>query len=121
MALLGKLFGSSSDNTTTDSWKTLTDVGQLNDVKTESHDHPVVLFKHSTRCSISFSALSRLQRNWNTSELGNLELYYLDLIAHRDISSAITDEFFIDLKAIYYQNVSKVTETFIQEAFDMKC
>lgn len=93
MALLGKLFGSSSDNTTTDSWKTLTDVGQLNDVKTESHDHPVVLFKHSTRCSISSSALSRLQRNWNTSELGNLELYYLDLIAHRDISSAITDEF----------------------------
>lgn len=94
MALFGKLFGSSSDtNSNTDSWKSLTAVSQLNDVKTESNDHPVVLFKHSTRCSISSSALSRLQRSWNSEELGKLEIYYLDLIEHRDISSAITDEF----------------------------
>ncbi|HPW86667.1 MAG TPA: bacillithiol system redox-active protein YtxJ [Chitinophagales bacterium] len=41
------------------------------------------VFKHSTRCSISSMAKNRLEREWNF----DFPIYYLDLIAHRDVSN----------------------------------
>ncbi|WP_109831382.1 bacillithiol system redox-active protein YtxJ [Reichenbachiella versicolor] len=77
-------------------WNHLTQLEQLNTIKSESSNHPVLLFKHSTRCSISSMALDRLQRAWNQEELGDLKPYYLDLINNRDISNAIAQEFGVD-------------------------
>lgn len=73
-------------------WERLESLDQLNVIKEESKTQPVLIFKHSTRCSISSMALSRLEREWN-SELDQLKAYYLDLIAFRQISNTIENAF----------------------------
>lgn len=48
----------------------------------------VVLLKHSTRCSISSSALNRFERSWKFSEK-DVPAYFLDLLRFRDLSNKI--------------------------------
>ena len=74
-------------------WKKLEHVSQIDGIKEESKEHPVVIFKHSTRCSISAMAWDRLQRNWKREDSGKLSPYFLDLISYRQISDAISKEF----------------------------
>ena len=70
-------------------WIPLTSESQLEEIITESFNAPVMIFKHSTRCSISSTALNRLERNWKDTELPTVKTVYLDLIAHRPVSSKI--------------------------------
>lgn len=51
-----------------------------------------VIFKHSTRCSVSMMAKRRFEHDWGEIPEGT-PLYYLDLISHRDISNAIANAF----------------------------
>ena len=74
-------------------WNSLTDEAQLEAIRQESEQHPVMIFKHSTRCSISSTALARMQRSWKGAEVGDLVPYYLDLIAHRNLSGRVASEF----------------------------
>jgi bacillithiol system protein YtxJ len=74
-------------------WNKLTDPGQLEEIKALSHDKPVLIFKHSTRCSISSMSLDRLLRNWKSEDSARVIPYYLDLIAFRSISDQIEDFF----------------------------
>lgn len=74
-------------------WNKLTDVKQLNEIKELSSETPIVIFKHSTRCSISSSALNRIERSWNDDEMKGVKPYYLDLISFRDISNQIEKDF----------------------------
>ena len=69
-------------------WNTLNEIGQLDLLVDESYQIPVVIFKHSTRCSISSAALGRMQRGWTDQHM-KAKAYYLDLIAHRDVSNRI--------------------------------
>jgi bacillithiol system protein YtxJ len=71
-------------------WIPLTELDQLNSIEKDSHDKNIVLFKHSTRCSISDMAKGRLDRAPNIEQA---DFYYLDLIAHRDISNEIATRF----------------------------
>ncbi|OYU67489.1 MAG: thioredoxin family protein [Cytophagaceae bacterium BCCC1] len=78
-------------------WNNLTDIQQLETIKEESVAQPVAIFKHSTRCSISATALDRFERNWaKNQDIKDLKLYYLDLISHRDISNKIAAEFEVE-------------------------
>lgn len=72
-------------------WKQLTSLSQLEDLAKESAEGPVLIFKHSRSCSISSTALARLERNWNLGEKVNI--YFLDLLSYRDISNAIAEKF----------------------------
>ena len=74
-------------------WNKLTSISQLDEIKKHSADNNVLLFKHSTRCSISSMALKRLERSWNNEEVGNVKLYYLDLVEYRDVSNEIQTQF----------------------------
>ncbi|MEM9830679.1 MAG: bacillithiol system redox-active protein YtxJ [Bacteroidota bacterium] len=74
-------------------WKSLTTLEQIQQIKEESAQHPVVIYKHSTRCGISSMVLNRLERAWNHSELNSTTVYFLDLIRHRDISQAVASTF----------------------------
>jgi len=74
-------------------WNRLESLQQLSEIQQKSKEQPVLIFKHSTRCNISKTALDRLERNWNTEEAKDLQPYYLDLIAHRDVSNTIADAF----------------------------
>jgi bacillithiol system protein YtxJ len=69
-------------------WIPLTSENQLQEIITGSAEAPVMIFKHSTRCSISSTALSRLERNWNESEMA-IKTVYLDLLAYRPVSAQI--------------------------------
>lgn len=73
-------------------WQELVEIGSLPEIVTKSAARPQVLFKHSTRCSISTMALNRLER-LDVSFYEQADFYYLDLLAHRDISLAIENEF----------------------------
>jgi len=71
-------------------WKNLNSIDQLDAISADSYNIPQVLFKHSTRCSISSMALNRLESS--TAPAG-VEFYLLDLLQHPDISAAIAEKF----------------------------
>jgi bacillithiol system protein YtxJ len=71
-------------------WIDLNSMQQLADIKELSKTRPQVIFKHSTRCSISSMAKSRLERS-ERPDTG--DFYYLDLIKHRSISDKIAEDF----------------------------
>jgi bacillithiol system protein YtxJ len=77
-------------------WTELTSSNQLEKIQTESQTHPVIIFKHSTRCSISKSILDRLERNWKSEELLPVKPYFLDLISYREISNRIAETFHVE-------------------------
>ena len=74
-------------------WKEFTTEEALEDIKSRSAEKPQVIFKHSTRCSISSMAKSRLERE--TAPEG-IEFNYLDLIAHRNVSAKIAEVFDVE-------------------------
>lgn len=71
-------------------WIALTSEEQLNDIKEKSSQRPQVIFKHSTRCSISAMAKSKLDRSEGDSEI---DFYYLDLLRYRSISNKVSEIF----------------------------
>lgn len=95
MSMFGKLFGDSNSKDNPSSgmdWNDLTDLKQLDEIIDESAHTPIVIFKHSTRCSISRMALKNFEREYNI-EIGEAKPYFLDLLEHRDISNEIALRF----------------------------
>lgn len=74
-------------------WTALTSMAQIDEIIAKSFESPIIIFKHSTRCSISSMAYGRLQRGWDDKVLPASNVYYLDLIAHRDISNQVAATF----------------------------
>lgn len=72
------------------SWIQLKSVEQLQEIKEKSKSRPQVIFKHSTRCSVSSMAKNRLERKDFPKEA---DFYFLDLIANRQVSSLVAEEF----------------------------
>lgn len=78
-------------------WHKLTDVSQLQDIINLSNEQgisAVLLFKHSTRCSISTMALNRMESKWIDDE--KIPAYYLDLLNYRNISNEIENLFSVE-------------------------
>src|SRR5690349_14853803 len=73
-------------------WNELISEEQLQQIKDKSFDRPQVIFKHSTRCSISSVAKTRLEK-WQPSE--DFDFYFLDLIRNRPLSNKIADTFMV--------------------------
>ncbi|MCC7028653.1 MAG: bacillithiol system redox-active protein YtxJ [Chitinophagaceae bacterium] len=71
-------------------WTPLTDSAQLNAIYTLSYTKPVIIFKHSTRCSVSSMILNRLERAETPT---SADFYFLDLISYRAISNALAEKF----------------------------
>lgn len=74
-------------------WNSLTTEEQLQIIAEESKTQPVVIFKHSTTCSISNMMLSRFERSWKTEEVPTVKAYYLDLKAYRAVSNGVASVF----------------------------
>jgi bacillithiol system protein YtxJ len=77
-------------------WNTLRSIGQINAIRTESKEKPVLIFKHSTRCNISRASLDRLERNWREEEMSDVKLYFLDLLTYREISNQLAEIFGVE-------------------------
>ncbi len=71
-------------------WIELSDEQQINSIKEKSKLKPQVIFKHSTRCSISSVAKNRLEKAQGPE---GVDFYYLDLLKHRNISQKIATDF----------------------------
>jgi bacillithiol system protein YtxJ len=71
-------------------WIHLTDEEQLKHLISKSAAQPQVIFKHSTRCSISSVAFHRLQK---AQQPAGMDFYYLDLLAHRPLSNKVAEVF----------------------------
>lgn len=75
-------------------WNILQEESQLESITQESFVKPILIFKHSTTCSISHAAFSRLERSWNDTEHSTIiKPYYLDLLKLRPISNKIAETF----------------------------
>ncbi len=96
MSVFNSIFGKTGNQNSSESkinWIPLTDLGQLNEIINSSNEKPVVIFKHSTRCIVSRTALKQFENEFDETLHHNLTPYYLDLLEHRDISNEITNRF----------------------------
>jgi bacillithiol system protein YtxJ len=93
MGFFNSIFGSSNQESSIPNmnWTLLTDLGQLNEISELSFQKPVVIFKHSTRCSISRMALKQFENEFNLED--KVTPYYLDLLEFRPISNEIAGRF----------------------------
>ncbi len=70
-------------------WKPITQEAILGEIDQVSTSRPVLIFKHSTSCSTSSMALGRIERQWDTTKARDVQPYFLDLLAHRELSSRL--------------------------------
>jgi bacillithiol system protein YtxJ len=82
-----------SKNKSAVTWNDLNAISQLDVLEKESEEIPVLILKHSTRCSISAMAKNRLELYWDKDI--PMKAYYLDLLNHRDISNEIAARYHI--------------------------
>ncbi|MDX1653160.1 MAG: bacillithiol system redox-active protein YtxJ [Brumimicrobium sp.] len=72
-------------------WTEISTEEQLEKALATTSEKPAVFFKHSTRCSISSMALNRFENEWE-SDSSDAELYFIDLIAYRNVSNALAQK-----------------------------
>jgi bacillithiol system protein YtxJ len=97
MGLFDKVFKSERDIVKKEieevPWHALTESKQLEDIEKESEKQPVVIFKHSTRCGISKMVLNNFEREYDLPKDKEVKLYFLDLIANRELSNEVASRF----------------------------
>ena len=94
MSLFNSLFGSSEEKKEKESkinWIPLQYAGQLDEMVAFSNQKPALIFKHSTRCSISKFALKQFENEYDLED--RVDAYFLDLLEYRDISNEIASRF----------------------------
>ncbi len=72
-------------------WINLTSTEQINNIKAAKGYS--IIFKHSTRCSISMMAKRRFELDGKLFDENITPLYFLDLIKYRDLSKNVADVF----------------------------
>lgn len=96
MSIFDKIFGNSGDEQDHTSrggkWNDISTTDDLQRAVDRSFEVPVVIFKHSTRCFISQTVLRNFEKEMQTFS-GEAEFYFLDLLAHRDLSNKIAADF----------------------------
>jgi bacillithiol system protein YtxJ len=126
MSFLKNMFGNAEEknSNSTIKWNILSDLGELNEIVNLSHDKPVVIFKHSTRCSVSRMALKQFENEFDFQD--KVTPYFLDLIEFRNVSNEIANRFDIvhqspqiilikDGKAIYNASHSDIDANDLKE------
>lgn len=74
------------------SLRSLEDLEKAFESTREPGSKGVLLFKHSTRCSISSAALNRVSQWIEEVESKGVPVYYLDLIQFREVSNEIASQ-----------------------------
>jgi bacillithiol system protein YtxJ len=96
MGIFGKLFGSEEKNPKQKKqalpWQVLNSISQLEEITKASKVKTQAIFKHSTRCGISRMVIRNFESSFDVIE-NQIDLYYLDLLNHRDVSTEIAEKF----------------------------
>lgn len=97
MGLFDKVFGgekgTSEKKENNVPWNPLTEISQLDELEKLSENKTVAIFKHSTTCGISRMVLKNFEADYEQQLNDSVDLYFLDLKAHRDISNRIAEKF----------------------------
>lgn len=70
-------------------WNILSSEEELNTLLKKSFTRPQLIFKHSTRCHISSTAKTRLEK---IEPPAHIDFYYFDLLANRSLSNKISED-----------------------------
>lgn len=84
------LLGNKNRTNESVNWIPLTSVDQVSEIVEQSNHKPVLIFKHSIRCSISSWVLQSFEKSY---EKDVFIPYFLDLIAYRDLSNFVSEKF----------------------------
>ena len=71
----------------------LNQIAQLEQINEQSKSKAQVLFKHSTRCSVSSFAQRILNSEFSDEMSEKFDIHHLDLIAYREVSNAIAEKY----------------------------
>jgi bacillithiol system protein YtxJ len=93
MSFIKNILGNSTQNQSVSKvgWRQLTNLGQLNEIGEVSTEKAVLIFKHSTRCSVSRMVLKQFENEFDLQ--GKIVPYFLDLLQHREISNTIASDY----------------------------
>lgn len=69
-------------------WYPLQTEEQLTALLEQSHHRPQVISKHSTRCNISSTAKTRLEK---AASIPDIDFHFLDLLAYRALSNKVAE------------------------------
>jgi len=70
-------------------WHTITSESDWETILKSSETIPQLVYKHSTRCSVSAVAKARLER---AEAPEHVQFHYLDLIRYRQVSNRIAED-----------------------------
>ena len=73
-------------------WIQLTELKTLEEIAETSKKQTVAILKHSTSCGISRMVLRQFEQSYDLKD-EQIKLYFLDLLAYRDISNKIASRF----------------------------
>lgn len=71
-------------------WIKIESLSSLNEIIVNT-EKPSLIFKHSTRCSVSRMVLKQFEKEFKNTD--QIDCYYLDLIQFREISNTIANQF----------------------------
>jgi len=91
MSIFNSIFGEPKSNSFNINWTPMEHLGQIEEIIALSDEMPVIIFKHSTRCSISRMALKNFENEYDLGD--NVAAYFLDLISFREVSNEIATRF----------------------------
>lgn len=119
MSFLDKIFGGKQEQGETKSfWKTIKSEEDLEKAIKQSYQNKVAIFKHSTSCFISKTVLKNFEKEIENSDEQNVSFYFLDLLAFRQISNKIAEDFGIRHESpqlIVFENGKAINNTSHQD------
>ncbi|WP_190808972.1 bacillithiol system redox-active protein YtxJ [Flagellimonas sp. S3867] len=94
MGIFNSLFGNKEQTREEEKqvpWIPLVTEEQLDEIKEKSKGRTQIIFKHSTTCGISRMVLNMFSKSYDLS--GEIDIYFLDLHAYRNVSNAVAAKF----------------------------
>lgn len=94
MSFFEKIFGGNNSETSDQKsfWQNIKSEEDLKKAIESSYQHKIAIFKHSTSCFISKTVLRNFEKEIENSDQ-KVNVYFLDLLAHRPISNKIAEDF----------------------------
>lgn len=79
-------------------WIAITASKQLEEIIEASKLKPCIIYKHSSRCSMSEMMLYVLEDEWDFAD-NDIQSYYLDILQFRNLAAEVADKF-----QVYHQS-----------------
>ena len=94
MSFFDKIFGGKQEENQAKSfWNIIESEEDLKIAIENSYAYRIAIFKHSTSCFISKTVLKNFEKEVGETTETGAAFYFLDLLAHRNLSNKIAEDF----------------------------